>query len=127
MAETMIKAIDMSDGHGRDSPIPSVVDQRNAGIAVAIKLAFIPPQQIPQIILTRLTRDQKCRGNGGVTIILHDSMDKVGTDGLSRDQRPDTLCFRFGQIFLFVTDSVDGLERELKAVSGYGMLRVSTT
>jgi hypothetical protein len=28
---------------------------------------------------------------------------------------------------LFVTDSVDGLELELKAVSGYGMLRVSTT
>src|SRR5215510_7910186 len=71
----------------------SCIDNSEAGIALPIEMSFISSEEIFQIRLIAVLRDQKRGGNRGVSIDLHEFADKWGTDSLSVEELPDALRF----------------------------------
>src|SRR5215510_15281454 len=87
----------------------SCVNNGETGIALPIEMSFIPPEEVLQIALVAVLRDQKCGGNRGVSIDLHEFADKWGTDSLSVEELPDALRFlllHIASAFLHATEHI---------------------
>src|SRR2546426_12528913 len=65
------------------------VNNGEAGITLPIEMSFVPPEEVLQIVLAAVLRNQKRCGNRGVPIVLHEFADKLRADGIGIEELPD--------------------------------------